>query len=158
MGNTFQIDHVVLAPHQQIGLHQQPTWELSLVVRGEGERVIGDTTEAFRSGDLVLVPPQMPHCWRFNETSGTIENITVAIESASLHALLATFPELKPLQTEYEQQSEAIFFTGEENGKIKSLLQQMVCQSRAMQSDRHSVETRQTLVVQLIAYHSGSML
>lgn len=133
MSKTFQIDHVILSPNQQIGFHQQPTWELSLVVRGEGERTIGDKTEAFRADDLVLVPPQMPHCWRFSEACGTIENITLTFEPALLNTLLTTYPELKSLQKKFEQQAEAILFTGEERVRIKSLLLQMVRQSMAMQ-------------------------
>ena len=133
MGNMFQLDHVVLSPRQQIGLHQQSTWELSLVVKGEGERTMGDTTETFHAGDLVLVQPQMPHCWRFNDTNDVIENITILIEPALLHALFTNFPELKPLQEKYEEQAEAIFFAGKERHEIESILEQMEHQSQAMQ-------------------------
>lgn len=134
MSNTFQIDHVVLAPRQQIGLHQQSTWELSLIVRGEGVRTIGDETAEFHAGELVLLPPQMPHCWRFSETFDTIENITVTIAPSFLRTLFTTMPELKPLQGKYEDQAEAIFFDGEEKLKVTAILMQMERQSKAMQT------------------------
>lgn len=32
--NGFRLDHVILSPRQQIGTHQQDTWELTWVLRG----------------------------------------------------------------------------------------------------------------------------
>lgn len=49
-------DHVHLAPNEQIGMHQQSTWELSYVITGAGMRMIGDMTEPFTSGEVILIP------------------------------------------------------------------------------------------------------
>jgi len=47
--------------------HHHPTFELTLIVRGHGTRLIGDTLTGFGPGDLVLLAPDLPHTW----TSGT---------------------------------------------------------------------------------------
>lgn len=41
MNETVHFDHVFLKPVEQIGMHKQPTWELSFVVTGSGVRTIG---------------------------------------------------------------------------------------------------------------------
>ena len=78
--HSYTFDCVHLAPDEQIGSHQHSTWELSYVITGAGMRTIGDMTEPFSSGEVVLVPPGISHCWYFDnkvtDTEGKIENIT----------------------------------------------------------------------------------
>lgn len=50
--------------------HTYDTWhnhselEFLHIIKGSGTRFIGDSIEAFNSGDLVLVGPNLPHVWR----------------------------------------------------------------------------------------------
>ncbi len=43
--------------------HQHPEYELTLTLNSRGLRFIGDHIGAYSSGDLVLVPSEMPHTW-----------------------------------------------------------------------------------------------
>ncbi|HIQ85151.1 MAG TPA: helix-turn-helix domain-containing protein [Candidatus Cryptobacteroides excrementigallinarum] len=71
-------DCVNLSPSEQIGMHSQPGWELSYILEGRGIRTVGDTESPFAEGDMVLVIPEMPHRWRFEESPGSgIRNITL---------------------------------------------------------------------------------
>jgi AraC-like DNA-binding protein len=45
------------------GWHFHPEVELTLIVQSRGIRFIGDRASRFEAGDLVLVGPNLPHCW-----------------------------------------------------------------------------------------------
>jgi AraC-like DNA-binding protein len=49
--------------------HFHRGYELHLVLRGEGQRVVGDHLESFGPGDLVLIGPALPHLWRSRQRS-----------------------------------------------------------------------------------------
>jgi len=44
-------------------LHYHSEYEILLITRGFGTRIIGDHTSAFREGDLVLLGGNIPHAW-----------------------------------------------------------------------------------------------
>ena len=63
---TFVFDDVRIPPTRQIGRHSHPQWEISMVITGKGERTIGDRTEEAREGEIIFIPPDIPHEWRFD--------------------------------------------------------------------------------------------
>lgn len=121
--------HVKLAPDKQIALHTQESWELSYVVAGSGEREIGGATESFVAGDLVLIPPGIPHCWHFDprdtDKKGRIENITIAIEDVFLCKVAGTFPALAETVDDLRHCTDALVFGPKVAARVAPVLKRM---------------------------------
>ena len=122
---SIHFDHVRLKPSEQIDIHQQPTWEFSLVIEGEGIRTIAGVSEPFKSGEVVLVPPETPHCWQFADDGQKIENITVVFAPELIHTIAATFPELQTNFEDLAESIEAVVFTGPTRQRLSDGLKQM---------------------------------
>lgn len=138
---------VTLHPDQQIGLHSQKTWELSYVIRGSGERIIGRSHEKFRSGEAVLVLPGMPHQWHFdgNDTDkdGNIENITISFAASLISILSNSVTEYREMMLWYEALDASLTFSITESRHISEIMRRMKTQ--------HPHE-RVTSLLQLLTY------
>jgi len=44
--------------------HFHPEYELTWIVKGSGKRYVGSNMAGFADGDLVLLGPDVPHCWK----------------------------------------------------------------------------------------------
>ncbi|WP_261509955.1 AraC family transcriptional regulator [Chryseobacterium paludis] len=129
----FHFDHVHIKWDQQVPLHQQETWELSYIITGSGARIIGDVVENFSKGEIILIPPNIPHCWSFDESvhdrEGKIENITIVFESDFLKNCTLIFPELFTAISELQNNENAVSFTGEPLQKLQVLMTSMIHQN-----------------------------
>lgn len=129
------IDHVVLPPEKLIGLHTQDTWELVYVISGSGIRTIGDITDTFHSGEILLIPPQMPHGWNVTpggtDENGNIEDIALMFTDKMLRQCADTFPELREGLEKILNTRHALLMEGNLREKLSAILWQMVDESDA---------------------------
>lgn len=132
-GASFFFDHVHIRCENQISLHQQDSWELSYVITGRGVRVIGDMIEHFSAGEVILIPPNIPHCWSFDEAvtdkEGKIENITIVFTEKLLDGLETVFSELRNTILRIKQNRNAISFSGEILVKLQKKTRLMISQT-----------------------------
>lgn len=54
--------------------HFHPEFELTAILKGEGNRFVGNNMSAYAANDLVLIGPNVPHCWK-NTTHGEVINV-----------------------------------------------------------------------------------
>ena len=54
----------IVEPYFDPIFHSHPEYQLSFVLKGEGNRFVGNSIQAFYSGDMVLVGPNLPHVWK----------------------------------------------------------------------------------------------
>lgn len=118
-----------MLPHEEIGLHEADTWEINHVTFGQGMKLIGDRTTPFKAGEVVLIPPHIPHCWKFDESvtdgQGRIANICVFLTDELLERTAETFPEMEERIAKLKELDEAISFSNKQAQKIVRLLESM---------------------------------
>ncbi len=126
---AFIFDDVRIPPERQIGMHSHSQWELSCVVCGAGVRTIGDFTEPFRQGEIILVPPDIPHVWRFDpavtDAGGNIANMSVFFDSSLTGAMRDIFPEMEDALVRIESLGHAVAYQGAQYQTIRRLLELM---------------------------------
>lgn len=106
--------HGYPAPIAQWGFH--PEYELHLIRRSHGHYVVGDHIGRFGPGNLVLVGPNLPHCW-YSDMSATDEmierrDIAIQFRGEWLDTLMQTCPELGHLKTLIADSERGVLFTG----------------------------------------------
>lgn len=123
---AFVFDDVSVSPDRQISLHAHRRWELSHVIVGSGTRTVGDRTEPIHQGEIVLIPPDIPHVWRFDpavtDNLGRIANISVFFEPELLDGMAALFPELDDPINTLRALAGAISFTGDARTRLSTIL------------------------------------
>lgn len=126
--HSYIYHYVRLTPEQQIGLHQACFWELSHVITGSGTRIIGNTEEPFQEGEVILIPPHIPHCWYFDpdktDKEGLISNITLTFRDDFLTRYMQ-FPELQIPIEQFKQRKNAIKFNSQRAQELSIILKSM---------------------------------
>lgn len=126
---TFVFDDVRIPPARQIGRHSHPQWEISMVITGKGERTIGDRTEEAREGEIIFIPPDIPHEWRFDpevtDEEGNIANISVFFDPRFLEGIETLLPELAQTVNHVRHMTQALSYQGETKRRIRELLLEM---------------------------------
>lgn len=94
--------------------HYHPEFELTLILKGDGTRFIGDSVERYTDGDLVLVGSNLPHVWKSSEEyysgNSTLKCCSLVIHFAKnfLGSHFFDLPEFKSVKVLFEEASGGI--------------------------------------------------
>ena len=84
--------------------HYHHEFELLLITKGYGTRVVGDNNSRFAVGDLVLIGGNLPHAWFSDpcffepETKELCESIYIQFDRSIFGTRFAGLPEMKPIE------------------------------------------------------------
>jgi AraC-like DNA-binding protein/quercetin dioxygenase-like cupin family protein len=95
-GSSFVTRYVAL-PQFDAPLHYHPEFELTLIVRGQGKRFVGDHVADFEAGDLILLGSNLPHFWRSDARSkndaALHEAVVIQFSTDFVNNILDNLPE-----------------------------------------------------------------
>ena len=133
--DLYNFEHRRLKPSEQMPLHRQDTWELTSIVFGKGTRVIGDSETEFAEHNLVLIPPHIPHCWKFDEShvdgDGMLGHYTLTFKPEFLDRCTSAFPEVTERLERLKSVGTALSFDEDTTLVINDMLDKMAHEERS---------------------------
>jgi AraC-like DNA-binding protein len=94
--------------------HYHPEYQLTLVLRGQGKRFVGDHVSPFRAGDLVLTGPNLPHMWCSSRPPGRggrpHEAVMIQFPETIFGGRFLELPEMAPVRRLLERSTQGIRF------------------------------------------------
>ena len=112
--------------------HYHEELELTLILKSNGTRFVGDSIQQFSAGDLVLIGENTPHVWK-NSDSYYLESSTETAEAIVIHfrknfagADFLSMPEMSKIKNLINEAKRGLCFKGEAltllTGKIESMV------------------------------------
>lgn len=119
---------VLRAPGFDCPWHFHDEYELILVQRSRGYRMVGDNLKPLTPGDLVLIGPNLPHTWQNEEgrrgaTAG-VRAVLIQFETRFLGELLR-LPALSPVRNLLKRATLGLEITGDTRQRVSALMVEM---------------------------------
>jgi AraC-like DNA-binding protein/quercetin dioxygenase-like cupin family protein len=105
--------------------HFHPEFELTYIVNGTGKRYVGSHMEDFSTGDLVLLGPNLPHCWKINSDQTEASAIVIQFGVKFLGESFFNCPELINIKKLFDHSVNGISFFGSTSSIIQNKLKIM---------------------------------
>ncbi len=111
--------------------HHHPEYELVLIKKGRGIRIVGDSIDEFKENDLVFLGAQLPHVWRCNDEyfldDGTFlgEGLVIQFTEDFLGTKFFDMPENVGLSKFIDQSAQGCRLYGNTKKEIVRLMTEM---------------------------------
>jgi AraC-like DNA-binding protein len=109
--------------------HFHPEYQITLVLKGSGYRLVGDKITPLQPGDLALVGSNLPHVWHQDESRGRsrfeVHAIVVRFLDTFLGRDFLDVPEVKPVRRLLEHAQRGLQVTGQTRDIVAAKLEQL---------------------------------
>jgi len=108
-------------------IHSHKNFELNYISSGIGRRIVGDNISGFEKGDLVLLGPNIPHCWEVLDAENN-EQPACIVTHFSENIVDSDFfkmPELEKVVALLKLSNRGIRFKVEDDTEIRNILLDM---------------------------------
>jgi AraC-like DNA-binding protein len=112
--------------------HFHPEYELTYIINGKGKRYIGTHMDDFAAGDLVLIGPNLPHCWKLepaNEIQPDASAIVIQFDGAFLGGDFFNQAELLQIKRLFQRSECGVNFHSETQNAINNNLL-LICEEK----------------------------
>lgn len=115
--------------------HYHPEYELVLIIKSTGRRMVGDHIGYFQEGDLVFMGPQLPHVWVNDEkyvlskSKSSARAIVIQFVEKFLGEYFFNIPEIEVFKKKLKLSKRGIAINGKAREKISELMQGMLDQN-----------------------------
>ena len=109
-------------------IHSHKNYELNLITVGSGRRIVGNHISSYSPGDLVLLGPNISHCWEVLETEreSDPECVTTHFYENIISSDFFNIPELEDVVDLLKKANSGILFKGTKTEKVAATLNRMV--------------------------------
>ncbi|WP_173002990.1 AraC family transcriptional regulator [Chitinophaga sp. SYP-B3965] len=90
--------------------HFHPEYELTWIVKGSGKRYAGSNMAGFSDGDLVLLGPHVPHCWKLQPAGKNARSVVIQFTADFLGEGFFSKAEMVNIQKLFQRSSCGIQF------------------------------------------------
>jgi AraC-like DNA-binding protein len=101
--------------------HYHPEFELTYIIKGHGKRYVGSRLDEFDTGDLVLMGPNLPHCWKLEtpvEESEGAGAVVIQFAADFLGDAFFQRDELQHIKLMLKKSSAGICFKGKARERV----------------------------------------
>lgn len=125
--HSFITRRLKMDPHSE-KIHSHKNYELNLITSGSGRRIVGNHISSYTPGDLVLLGPNISHCWEVLYTEGDKEPECVVTHFYEniISADFFNIPELTEVVELLKKADSGILFKGPKTEKVAASLEKMV--------------------------------
>jgi len=154
--NSKKGNHSFLVYHYNVPAfefkwHYHPEYELTLITKGKGKRLVGDSYENFETGDLVLIGPDMPHTWVSDRLKRSSSSAVVIQFSEKFIQSFLQHSEFNDIKKLLLSSARGLYFPGN-NKKIADDIRLLPCR-KGMERITHLL----TILQQLSRKHSVTL-
>jgi AraC-like DNA-binding protein len=111
-------------PFFEFKWHYHPEYELTYIVKGTGYRIVGNTYENYKDGDLVLLGPNLPHTWTGKAIDDEQFEAIVIQFSKEFIGFFLGFEEAEQIKTLFENSIRGISFDA--NSKLVDSIKTLI--------------------------------
>lgn len=122
--SSFRLLHSRGSRGYGLRLHYHPEIELTLIIRSQGMRFVGDSVQPFEAGDLCLIGENLLHSWYTDDQSQRTQAIVIQFSRQLLERLSEQWPELRRLPELATRCSRGLAYSGKSSVATADLMRQ----------------------------------
>lgn len=125
--NSFITRRLKIDPYPD-KIHMHKNFELNYIFSGSGRRIVGNHISRFSKGDLVLMGPNISHCWEITDTGTKKHGICIVTHFFEniINSDFFNIPELEKVVLLLKEADCGILFRGPLTERVGESLNRMV--------------------------------